>query len=84
MTPDGTRAYVANAGSNSVSVINLAAQAVVATVPVGFLPVDEAITATNVYVANAGGNTVSVIRTSNNSVTATVRVGSNPVNIGTQ
>ena len=39
-TPDGTRAYVANTLSNTVSVINTATNTVVATIPVadGSLP----------------------------------------------
>ncbi|HZP48347.1 MAG TPA: cytochrome D1 domain-containing protein [Vicinamibacterales bacterium] len=38
LTPDGKRAYVANAGSNSVSVIDIAARKEVATIPVGQVP----------------------------------------------
>jgi YVTN family beta-propeller protein len=37
-TPDSTRAYVANAGSNSVSVIDLAARKQIAEIPVGQVP----------------------------------------------
>jgi YVTN family beta-propeller protein len=43
ISPDGTRAYVTNAGSNSVSIIDISTNAVSATVPVGFLPVNGAI-----------------------------------------
>src|SRR5207244_13089157 len=42
--PDGTRAYVTNSGSNTVSVIDIATNAVVATVPVGLVPAGVAIT----------------------------------------
>jgi YVTN family beta-propeller protein len=38
LTPDGKRAYVANAGSNSVSVIDIAARKEIATIPVGQVP----------------------------------------------
>jgi YVTN family beta-propeller protein len=38
LTPDGKRAYVANAGSNSVSVIDIATRKEVATIPVGQVP----------------------------------------------
>jgi len=79
-----TFAYVANSNSNSVSVIDISTNAVVATVPVGIEPVGVAITpdGTRVYVANEGPNTsprvggsVSVIDTSTNAVVATVPVG---------
>jgi YVTN family beta-propeller protein len=43
ITPDGARAYVTNAGSNSVSVIDTSTNAVTATVPVGANPVNAAI-----------------------------------------
>lgn len=35
ITPDGTKAYVANENSNSVSVINIATNDVITTIPVG-------------------------------------------------
>jgi YVTN family beta-propeller protein len=38
LTPDGTRAYVANAGSNSVSVIDIATHKEIAQIPVGQVP----------------------------------------------
>jgi YVTN family beta-propeller protein len=37
-TPDSQRVYVANAGSNSVSVIDIAARKEIATIPVGQVP----------------------------------------------
>ncbi|KZE08310.1 collagen triple helix repeat domain protein [Bacillus mycoides] len=36
--PDGTRAYVTNQASNIVSIINIATNTVIATVPVGVAP----------------------------------------------
>ena len=38
LTPDGKRAYVANAGSNSVSVIDLATHKELTQIPVGQVP----------------------------------------------
>jgi YVTN family beta-propeller protein len=38
LTPDGKRAYVANAGSNSVSVVDIASMKEVARIPVGEVP----------------------------------------------
>jgi YVTN family beta-propeller protein len=77
-----TRAYVANQGSNSVSVIDLTQNppVVVATIPVGSQP-DSAVLSANgarLYAANFGSGTVSVIDTATNVVTKTVTVGSRP------
>src|SRR5204862_6557630 len=67
-----TRAYVANQGSGTVSVIDLTQNPplVVATVPIGAAPDAVALSAdgARVYVANYGGGTVSVIETATNSV----------------
>ena len=73
-------AYVADAGSNSVSVIDTATNTVVATVPVGNAPAGVAITpnGTRAYVANFSSDTVSVIDTATNTVVATIPVGNNP------
>ncbi|MEU9480401.1 YncE family protein [Streptomyces sp. NPDC048191] len=82
ITPNGRRAYVANAGSNTVTVIDTTANppAVIATVPVGNSPAGVAVTpdGSRVYVANAGSNNVSVIRTSDNTVIDTVGVNTSP------
>ena len=40
VTPDGTKAYMANSFSNTVSIIDTATNNVTATVPVGIHPVD--------------------------------------------
>src|SRR6266581_1094329 len=68
------RAYVANAGTNTVSVIDTASNTVVATIPVGIFPDAVAVTpdGTRAYVANKGTNTVSVINTATKTVSATV------------
>ena len=83
VTPDGTRAYVTNFNSNTVSVINTATNTVTATIAVGANPDGVAITpnGATIYVANSGngtGTNVSVINTASNTVTATVTVGSGP------
>ena len=71
-------AYVANGGSNTVSVIDTATKTVVATVGVGMGPIGIAVTpdGTHVYVANASSN-VSVIATATNTV-----VGGSPRGTG--
>ena len=43
VSPDGTRVYVANTGSDSVSVIDTAANTVVATIGVGNGPIAVAV-----------------------------------------
>jgi YVTN family beta-propeller protein len=78
VTPDGSAAYVANSGSNTVSVIK--AQSVVATIPVGNTPMFVALTPddTTAFVTNNKDNTVSVISTATNTVTDTIPVGLAP------
>src|SRR5207302_808905 len=82
VTPDGTRVYVANINSSTVSVIDTATNTVVATVTVGPDPLAVAVCLDGQRMdvanrgANVGGdNTVSVIGTSTNLVVATVPVG---------
>ena len=43
ISPDSAHAYVTNAGSNSVSVIDTSTNAVIAVVPVGVHPINAAI-----------------------------------------
>ena len=73
--PDGTRVYVANTGSNTVSVFNTATGQLIDADPnvagtqsisVGSSPSALAISGTRLYVANTGSNTVSVIDTTTN------------------
>src|SRR5438270_468762 len=70
-------AYVTDANSNTVSVIDTATNTVVATVPVGVTPGGVAITPNGAfaYVTNENSSTVSVISTATNTVVATVPVG---------
>src|ERR1700686_4539865 len=76
-------AYVANGGSDNVSVIDTSNNTVVATVPVGSNPYGVAITPNGnyAYVTIFGGTYVSVIDTSNNTVVATVPVGPGPAGV---
>ncbi len=75
-SPDGTRVYVANTGSNTVSVFNTATGQLIDADPnvagnqsisVGSSPSALAISGTRLYVANTGSNTVSVIDTTTNN-----------------
>ena len=76
-------AYVANLGSNDVSVIDTATNEVIARIPVGEDPDGVAVTPDGlwVYVTNFLSDTVSVIDTGTNTVAATLAVGSGPVGI---
>jgi YVTN family beta-propeller protein len=79
VSPDGKRVYVANSGSNNVSMIDTTSCAV-ATVPVGNSSLAIAVTpdGTRAYVANStmnilrGNGIVSVIDTAGNTVMATI------------
>jgi YVTN family beta-propeller protein len=76
-SPDGSRAYVANAIDDTVSVIDTATGTVTGTIAVGNSPRDVAVNpVTNrAYVTNLLPGTVSVINTLNNTVIATIPVG---------
>jgi YVTN family beta-propeller protein len=83
ITPDGTRAYVANAFDHTVSVIDTSTNPVITTIPVGAFPDGVAITpdGTRAYVTIEGPNTVSVIDTATNTVIATIPVGVGPFGV---
>src|SRR6516225_2190272 len=76
----GQNAYIANSGSNDVSVIDTATNKVTATIPVGAFPLGIAVTPDggNVYVTNSNSATVSVIDPVSNTVIDTVPVGTQP------
>lgn len=80
-------AYVPNRNSDSVSVINVTTNTLIATVdlPAGSLPVGSVVNnrtaTTRAYITNAGNNTVSVIDAFLNEVIATIPVGSLPQGI---
>ena len=85
VTPDGSKVYVANSGSNNVAVIDTVTNAVIAKVPVGLDAAGVAVTpnGSKVYVANEGSNTVSVIDTATNTVIGSpIPVGDQPVAFG--
>jgi YVTN family beta-propeller protein len=82
-TPDGSTAYVTNAGSDTVSVIAVASGTVTSTIPVGSFPVGVAFTpdGSTAYVADSGSNTVSVIAVASGTVTSTIPVGTEPYRV---
>ena len=85
VTPDGSKVYVPNYGSDTVSVIDTATNTVITTIPVGATPWGVAVTpdGSRVYVANSGDNAVSVIDTISNTVIGSpIPVGSQPLPFG--
>jgi len=78
-------AYITNSngGDNSVSVIDLETNTVIAMVPVGEQPTEAAVNraGTRAYVTNFGAGSVSVIDTGSNSVIATIAAGNRPFGV---
>ncbi len=88
VSPATSRAYVANYGDGTVSVINTSTNLVIGSpIPVGSAPLGIAVSPTNgrVYVANQGDNinpsTVSVIDPSNNNSVTPINVGVGPTGV---
>ena len=71
---DGSRAYVADSGCASVSVINTLSNAVTKTIPVGNKPVSivSSPDSSKVYTANNQSGNISIIQTSNDTVVNTL------------
>lgn len=71
---DGSRFYVANSGSNNVSVVSATSFAVLRVVPVGNNPTFVAAdpTSTKVYVTNHGSFSTSIIQTVNDTVSLAI------------
>jgi len=81
--PAAPFAYITNQGSHDVSVIDLALDKVVATVPVGRSPagVVAASRSGKVYASNPDSKTISVIDMRSQRVVDTLAPGSGPVGI---
>jgi YVTN family beta-propeller protein len=73
---DGTKFYVANAGSDDVTVVSASSYSVLSTVPLAAnanpVWINSDPTASKVYVANQGTTNTTIIQTSNNSVTLSI------------
>ena len=80
---NGTKAYVTNPGSNSVSVIDLASLTTVKTIAVGEYPliIDIYSEGNRAYVTNHGTRTVSVIDLETETEIKKINVGTNPYGI---
>jgi len=84
IAPDGKYAYIANEGTNAISVLDVATRNVVGTVPVGSGPSAVAVSADGkfAYATNSNSNTVSVIQTATNQVVGlAIPVGAEPLGI---
>jgi len=79
VVPTETKVYVLNRGAAAVTVIDVATDKVVATIPVGQWPEHMVAIAGRGYVANRDSNTVSVIDLSKDTVVLTIAVGKRPV-----
>ena len=84
VTPDGSKVYVANEGSGTISVINTTDNTVTYTVNVGDHPQGVAVTpdGTKIYVTKEDSSIVSVIDISTNSVVTDMNVEGNPIAFG--
>lgn len=84
VNPSGTKVYVANSGSDNVSVIDAVSSVVIKKpVTVGSTPYGVAVSpdGSKVYVTNYAGKSVSVINTADDSVLYSVAIsGNNPFN----
>ncbi len=71
---NGSRFYVANSGSNNVSVVSATSFAVLKTVAAGVMPTFVAAdpTSTKVYVTNQGSFSTSIIQTVNDTVSLVI------------
>jgi YVTN family beta-propeller protein len=80
VNPITNQIYVANSGSNNVSVINGATNQTISNITVGMAPTAIAVNpVTNrIFVANSGDGTVTVIRGATN-LTSKVTVGTMPI-----
>src|SRR5450755_4763684 len=74
-------AYISNFGSANVSVIDIATNTVVGTVPVGAQPEGVAVNPVSPRVYVTTSSNVSVIDTTSNTVIATVPVGVGPTGV---
>jgi YVTN family beta-propeller protein len=84
INPSGTRLYVANFYSDTVSVINTVTNKVTGTVKAGvhpYLGMVVSPSGTRLYVGNYGSNSVSVINTATNKVIRTISLKSFPLGI---
>ncbi len=83
VNPNGTQVFVANAGDNTVSVIDPSTNTVTSTINVGTNPHGIAFNAdgSKAYVANNADGTISIINTSTLAVTSPISTDIGPVDM---
>jgi YVTN family beta-propeller protein len=83
LSPDETRAYAANSGNNTLSVIDLSLQQEIYTIPVGSAPQGMTLSSNGLFacVINRMADTVSVVDLTAQQVVTTISVGSSPHSI---
>ena len=85
VSPDRKSVYIANTGSDTVSVLNTADNTIARTIalPRGSRPIGVALNANGryLYTADGGSDRVSVIDTPTGRVRASVRVGAQPLSV---
>jgi YVTN family beta-propeller protein len=83
VTPDGSKLFVANHNSGTVSVLSTAPLGFLGNIPVGVSPTRLCVSpdGRNVYVTCKGSNTVAVISALSNTKTAFVNVGKDPMGL---
>jgi len=81
--PRGETAYVSNANSGAVAVVNLASGNVEKLIPTGQNPQGGVLTrdGRRIYLTNAASNTISIIDTEKNEVSGEIKTGENPARI---
>lgn len=76
---DGTTAFVANSGSNTVTAISVTDKSILATIPVGENPIGAWKASNNkMYVDNEDGKSISVIDVATLAVEETINLGFTP------
>jgi YVTN family beta-propeller protein len=76
---DGSKAYVCNGGSNTVTVINPTTKSVITTLAVGLDPVGAWTSSIGkMFIDNEAGNSISIIDVATNAVVGTVTLGFMP------
>ncbi|MEW6735516.1 MAG: YncE family protein [Acidobacteriota bacterium] len=84
VSPNGTRAYVSNTGSSTVSVINTSSNTVIANISVaggGLQGIAVSPDNSRVYVVSSNSNSVAVINTTSLTVVGTITVGPSPIGV---
>ena len=83
ISQDGKKVYVANMGSNNISVIDTATNNVIATVNVGSKPnvIKVSSDGKELYVKNAGADNFSIIDTATNNAIVTDNIGKKPTGV---